>query len=61
MRFRLHQNEMLIRVDDAVKESHFPIQAMVLRPDWDRNQMLEETEASAMTAHHLDPATFREQ
>ena len=60
-RFRLHKNEMLIRVDDTTKESHFRIKAMVLRPDWDRNQMLEEAEASAMTTHHLDPATIREQ
>jgi hypothetical protein len=59
-RFRLQKNEMLIRVDDAAKESHFHIKAMVLRPDWDRNQMLEEAEASAMITHHLDPATMRE-
>ena len=60
-RFRLQKNEMLIRVDDAAKESHFHIKAMVLRPEWDRNQMLEEEEASAMRSHHLDPATIREQ
>lgn len=59
-RFRLHKNEMLIRVDDATKESRFRIKAMVLRPEWDRNQMLEEAEASAMTTHHLDPSTIRE-
>jgi len=60
-RFRLQKNEMLIRVDDAAKESHFRIKAMVLRPEWDRNQMLEEAEASAMATRHLDPATIREQ
>jgi hypothetical protein len=60
-RFHLQKNEMLIRVDDAAKESHFRIKAMVLRPEWDRNQMLEEAEASAMTTRHLDPATIREQ
>jgi hypothetical protein len=60
-RFRLQKNEMLIRVDDAPKESHFHIKAMVLRPEWDRNQMLEEAQASAMITHHLDPATIREQ
>jgi len=60
-RFRLQKNEMLIRVDDAAKESHFRIKAMLLRPEWDRNQMLEEAEASAMITHHLDPATVREQ
>ncbi|MFZ0860750.1 MAG: hypothetical protein ABR881_05130 [Candidatus Sulfotelmatobacter sp.] len=60
-RFRLQKNEMLIRIDDAAKESHFHIKAMVLRPEWDRNQMLEEAEASAMITHHLDPAMMREQ
>jgi hypothetical protein len=59
-RFRLQKNEMLIRIDDASKESHFHIKAMVLRPEWDRNQMLEEAEASAMITRHLDPATMRE-
>jgi hypothetical protein len=59
--FRFQKNEMLIRIDDAPKESHFHIKAMVLRPEWDRNQMLEEAEASAMSTHHLDPATMREQ
>jgi hypothetical protein len=59
-RFRLQKNEMLIRVDDADKESHFRIKAMVMRPEWDRNQMLEEAEANAMISHHLDPATMRE-
>jgi hypothetical protein len=58
-RFRLLKNEMLIRIDDASKESHFHIKAMVLRPEWDRNQMLEEAEASAMITHHLDPAVVR--
>jgi hypothetical protein len=60
-RFRLQKNEMLIRLDDAAKESHFHIKAMVLRPDWDRNQMLEEAEASAMTARHLEAGGMREQ
>ena len=60
-RFRLQKNEMLIRIDDAAKESHFHIKAMVLRPEWDRNQRLEEAESNAMITHHLDPATMREQ
>jgi len=60
-RFRMLKNEMLIRIDDAAKESHFHIKSMVLRPEWDRNQMLEEAEASAMITRHLDPANLREQ
>ena len=49
-RFRLLKNEMLIRIDDANKESHFRIKTMVLRPDWDHEQRLEEAEA----AHRID-------
>ena len=60
-RFRLQKDEMLIRIDDAAKMSHFRIKSMVLRPEWDRNQMLEEAEANAMITRHLDPATLREQ
>ena len=51
-RFRLQKNEMLIRIDDASKESHFRIKTMVLRPDWDREQRLEEAES----AHRIDSA-----
>jgi hypothetical protein len=58
-RFRLLKNEMLIRIDDAPKETHFHIKSMVLRPEWDRNQMLQEAEASAMISQHLDAAAFR--
>lgn len=58
-RFRLQKNEMLIRIDDAAKESHFHIKAMALREEWERNQMLEEAEASAAISNHLDPAAMR--
>ncbi len=57
----MQKRELLIRVDDATKESHFHIKAMVLRSEWERNQMLQEAETSAMIAHHLDPAMMREQ
>jgi hypothetical protein len=60
-RFRLQKNEMLIRIDDACKESHFHIKAMVLRPEWDRNQMLEQAAENAMARHHLDPALLTQQ
>ena len=60
-RFRMQKNEMLIRIDDASKEARFRIKAMVLRPEWDRNQMLAEAEATAMIGHHLDPVTVSEQ
>jgi hypothetical protein len=60
-RFRFQKNEMLIRVDDAAKESHFHIKAMIMRPDWDRAQMLEEAAADAMITQHVAPATLRDQ
>lgn len=59
-RFRLQKNEMLIRIDDASKESHFRIKAMVLRPEWDRSQVMEEAEASAMATRHLDQTMIRD-
>lgn len=55
-RFRLQKNEMLIRVDDESKESHFHIRAMVLRPDWERMQMLAEAEAQDAANRQLGPA-----
>ena len=55
--FHLQKNEMLIRIDDSMKESRFRIKAMVLRPEWDRSEMLHQAEASAVISHHLDPAS----
>ena len=60
-RFRLQKNEMLIRIDDAAKESHFHIKAMVLRPEWDRKQMMEEAGAKATVSDQSDQAMVREQ
>ena len=36
--FRLHNNELAVRVDDAKRESKFSIKEMVLRSEWDRVQ-----------------------
>jgi hypothetical protein len=47
---------MLIRIDDAAKESHFQIKSMVLRPEWDRTQQMQEAESNAIISHHVDPA-----
>lgn len=33
--FRLHRNELAVRVDDARHESKFAIKEMILRSDWD--------------------------
>src|SRR5579871_2200464 len=60
-RFRLEKNEMVIRIDDARKESHFRIQAMMMRQEWERTQMLQEAEEKAMITHHLDRTAMRQQ
>lgn len=49
-RFHFQNREVLIRVDDARRESHFHVKEMVLRPEWERGQQLEEAGAVAMTA-----------
>jgi hypothetical protein len=36
--FRLHNNEMAVRLDDAKRESKFAIKEMVLRSEWDMVQ-----------------------
>ena len=59
-RFRLQKNEMLIRIDDASRESHFRIKAMVLRSEWDRKERIEEAAANAMIARHLDSTALQE-
>lgn len=33
--FRLHNNELVVRVDDAKHESKFTIKEMILRSEWD--------------------------
>ncbi len=55
-RFHFQNNEVLIRIDDARHESHFHVKEMVLRPEWDRSQQLEEAEAVAAmtTRRHLE-------
>jgi hypothetical protein len=36
--FRLRNNELAVRLDDAKRESKFSIKEMVLRTEWDRMQ-----------------------
>jgi len=57
-RFHLQNNEVLIRVDDARRESHFRVKAMMLRPEWDRYEQTAEAEASAAARHHLEGAAM---
>ena len=54
--FRFQKNQLLIRIDDAKRESHFEIKAMMVRAEWDRLRQLEtpEEEADGQPWHHLD-------
>jgi hypothetical protein len=36
--FRLHRNELAVRIDDAKHESRFSIKEMILRSEWDMVQ-----------------------
>jgi hypothetical protein len=56
-RFRLQHNEMLIRIDDANRESRFHVLEMTLRPEWERKQLrAEEEEAAGPSRRRLDAA-----
>jgi hypothetical protein len=44
--FRIQNNQVLIRVDDARRESRFHVKEMVLRPEWERNQQIAEAMAA---------------
>lgn len=51
--FRLHNNEMAVRVDDARKESKFGIKEMILRTEWD---MVQKHITEEMSTPHLREA-----
>ena len=36
--FRMHRNEIAVRLDDSKRESKFSIKEMILRSEWDRIQ-----------------------
>jgi hypothetical protein len=60
-RFRLQHNEILIRIDDANRESRFHVREMTLRPEWERKQLrAEEEEAGGPPRHRLDAAIMTE-
>ena len=40
IQFHLLKNELLVRVDDEKRESHFSIKEMQLRSDWERDQTI---------------------
>jgi hypothetical protein len=56
-RFRFQNNELLIRIDDANRESRFHVLEMTLRPEWERQQLrVEEEEAGGPPRRRLDAA-----
>jgi len=57
--FRLHNNEMAVRVDDAKHEVKFSIKEMILRSEWDLVQKHIEDELNT-PPHGVDDATAQE-
>jgi len=53
-KFRLQNKELLIRIDDANRESRFMIKSMTLRADWEREQQREEEEMRAVARHERE-------
>ena len=56
--FHLQNNEVLIRVDDAKRESRFRVKEMVLRPEWERHQEMIEATTSAVMRRHVEGAVL---
>jgi len=56
--FRMQNNEVLIRVDDARRESRFRVKEMVLRPEWERDQQIAEATAVAAMHHRREGAVL---
>ncbi|HKS75986.1 MAG TPA: hypothetical protein VJQ82_22430 [Terriglobales bacterium] len=58
-KFRFQNNELLIRIDDARKESRFAIREMVLRSEWDRaHPHTMEAIDSGSSPHRIDSAVL---
>lgn len=63
-KFRIRNNELLIRVDDERRESRFSIREMVLRSEWDRAHphTMDAVEGSMTPSpHRVDKAVIVEQ
>jgi len=60
--FHFQNNEVLVRVDDARRESHFHVKEMAMRAEWDRHQKLvdAEAEAAAVMHRHMEGAVMLE-
>lgn len=60
IQFRLHKNEMLVRIDDEKNESRFLIKEMALRADWEHEQVLRKKEAELRVERERDGLRKRE-
>ncbi len=58
--FHFQNNEVLIRLDDARRESRFHVKEMTLRPEWERNQKIADAEAVAVMHRRLEGAVMLE-
>ncbi len=58
--FRLKRNELLIRVDDARRETHFVVKEMSLRLEWERSQQCTagETESPSVRSSVHPPVVY---
>jgi hypothetical protein len=54
--FRLHNNEMEVRVDDARRENKFGIKEMILRTEWD---MVQKHVTEQLSTPHLSDGDTR--
>ena len=52
--FHLQNNEVVIRIDDARKETKFHVKEMALRGEWERGQKIVEAAASEAMRRHMD-------
>jgi len=58
--FRLHNNELAVRVDDAKHEARFTIKEMIVRAEYDRMQQRMEEQMRVSEAQK-DPSVIRQQ
>jgi len=52
--FRLHKNELAVRVDDAKHETKFAIKEMIVRSDWERLKRHIEEQMRASADHQAE-------
>lgn len=58
--FRLQKNELLIRIDDAKRETRFTIREMILRSEWDQVHPSVVEDKDDPRRHRLETALDRE-